>query len=475
MLAAEQNYANSLDGLKFTLGLPPRIDVKINEDFLQPFELSNPKFDELRTETDSVYQRLVQFLPPEEPPRELLDTAMESYGELLSELETLIPEIEEELERWDQKLSEVDVDELNNEDQIDYQQQQSLIEGIKGQLTDVVAEIQEDLTKVDEQSQRVADEEPLEAWKSTSELLGRRLREQQAALFIVQNQVRLFLIDVTPFDIDEETAVEMALANRLDLMNLRGQTMDAWRGVELAADALESDLDVSLSTSVGTDPNFQNPVRFDSSESSVQVGVQFDGPLNRFAERNGYRSAQINYQQARRGYMAGEDAIINTIRADLRALRISWLNFQISRQTLIATTRQVDEAEFQLRATTTGDTSATRDLLQALQVLLDAKNGLISSWIDYEIGRMGLFVDLELLYLDSDGTWINSTFNPGVDDASDLDEALPDTLTVPNNDSEERESEYDEEPSGTDDGDQPSLDIIEDARIRKQYEQFFRR
>ena len=113
--------------------------------------------------------------------------------------------------------------------------------------------------------------------------------------------------------------------------------------------------------------------------------------------------------------MATEDSIARQVRADIRRLRISWLNFQISRQQLIAASRQVDEAQFNLRSTTQASSNLTRDLLDALSLLLDAKNNLIQNWISYEIGRIALFVDLELLYLSDEGIWLNEDLNPGIE------------------------------------------------------------
>lgn len=452
LLASEQAYANSLDAFKFQLGLPPRVNIRIDEEFLSPFELSNPKFDELRLRTDRIYQELIQFLPPDEPDRELLDRSFEAYAELQAELAELIPEVDREMQEWTTQLDNTDLDRLNPEDRIDVQQQIGLRDRLEMQLNDIKTELAADLEAMPTTRAAYREMNEADGWKKVTDLLGVRLRPQHSTLFIIQNQIRLFLINVTPFDIDERSAVDMALANRVDLMNQRAQTMDAWRGVEIAADALESQLDINTNVSVGTDPTFQNPVRFDSSESVLQLGVQFDGPLNRFNERNAYRAAQIGYQQARRQYMASEDAVINDIRRELRDLRISWLNFQISRQQLIAATRQVDEAQFQLRAETSADTSATRDLLQALQGLLSAKNNLISSWIAYEVGRIELFVDLELLYLDPDGTWVNEAFNPGYDETTSPvlpgAEALPGTRANPN-DPESTDGRFDDD-SGTD-------------------------
>jgi outer membrane protein TolC len=193
----------------------------------------------------------------------------------------------------------------------------------------------------------------------------------------------------------EETAVRVAAENRLDLMNIRGRVIDAYRRVEVAADALEGDLDLVLEANIATDPNRINAFRFDASANRYRARVQFDSPLNRLAERTAYRAAQIDYQQARREYMAAHDQLVRQIRADLRRLEFNRFQFEITRQQLITAARQVEEAQFRIRNSREADSSLTRDLLSALQQLLNAKNSLIGSWVAYETSRMNLF-----------GTWM---------------------------------------------------------------------
>ena len=236
--------------------------------------------------------------------------------------------------------------------------------------------------------------------------------------------------------------MKIALANRLDLMNNRGQVVDSYRNVEIAADQLESDLNFTATADIGTDPNRDNGIRFDGESSQYSAGLQFDGPLNRFAERNSYRAAQIGYQQQRRAYMASEDSIVNEIRADLRGLSQSRFNFQTTRQQLIAAARQVDQARVNVQNTEeAGDSSATQDLLNSLAGLTNARNGLISSWLNYEVARIGLFVDLELLLLDEQGRWINENEQLQYTEDS-VAPLLPETETVaPNPDDSDTQSD----------------------------------
>ena len=85
----------------------------------------------------------------------------------------------------------------------------------------------------------------------------------------------------------------------------------------------------------------------------------------------------------------------------------SRLSFQIARQQLVVATRQIEQAQFNLRRSGETDSNLTLFLLDALQGLLDAKNNLISNWVTYRIQKMRLFEALELLYLDEGAQWIN--------------------------------------------------------------------
>lgn len=112
-----------------------------------------------------------------------------------------------------------------------------------------------------------------------------------------------------------------------------------------------------------------------------------------------------------RNYVAGRDSIANEVRSSLRQIELRRLNFQIARQQLVAATRQVDQAQINIRTAVQANTNQTRDLLQSLQGLLSAKNNLIFNWIDYKIAKIRLFTVLELLYLDDNGVWVNEDFS----------------------------------------------------------------
>ena len=429
LINSQQSLQTAQDQFKFLLGLPAKVKIKIEDDLLDSFELNSPEVLDLQERTEQLKTELIEYLPPVEAPDEFIESTFKEIKEIATALKELKETIDEEYESWITKLEELEFpDGEDSADAIDAKQQVQLAQRMKkfflDELDKQIAESEKQyaqpLEELDILVERIdptgVDEEEsdqIKNWKKLQLLINGQggLIDQATTLFVTQNQIRLFLIDITPLEIDEEIAVQLALENRLDLMNSKAIVVDAFRQVEIAADQLQSDLDITASANLNTDPNVDNAFRFDGDENQYTLGVEFDGPLNRFGERNSYRLAQLAYQQQRRAYMAAEDDIVNSIRFNLRQLRTNRFNFQITRQQLITATRQVDEAQVNLRQQRSTDSSATQDLLQALQTLRDAKISLISNWIDYETSRIALFVDLELLNLDERGVWINEQEN----------------------------------------------------------------
>jgi outer membrane protein TolC len=452
LIQARQALQAAQDQFKFELGLPAKVKIKLDESLLEPFKLNSDEVEELQAEADKLAETLRKYVPPDEAPKEFISESFAKLKELQKVAAELRPTVLEELKPWEASIksgrSKSDIG-LDEKDELDFQDVLATriradIESLKGDLETTLKKIdtnekaakatREGTSDIDkpvpqfnpsdpeappspDQAEIVellstlgTEEKITPAVRAYYQLVASiaELQRDISRLFVAQTQIRLFLIDITPVEIDEDTAVKIALRNRLDLMNDKARVVDSYRSVEIAADQLESDLNLTASANLRTDPGRDNGIRFDGESSRYSVGLQFDGPLNRFAERNSYRAAQIAYQQQRRSYMAAEDSIVNGIRADLRSLTQSRFSFQTSRQQLIAAARQVDQARDRVQnSREAGDSSVTQDLLNSLTSLRNARNGLISSWLNYEVARIGLFTDLELLLLDENGRWIN--------------------------------------------------------------------
>ncbi|MCA9194601.1 MAG: TolC family protein [Planctomycetales bacterium] len=451
LLAAQQSLISSMDQFKFSLGLPPWVPFEMDESLLDPFEFVAPELEELQTDAQLLFEDLVQYLPPEVAPRAVLLEGWSRMVDLHESLAQQMTGIEEEFDVWSQRIESTNLESLREDDRLDLEQQQTLAISIQERLRalkeslnnrhDLHQRVKAAIDEYDlsikpqpissrsgnapnglfDRLHYVAQETPspaTNAWDLLQTAVGQELREQIAEMYVAQTQIRLFLIDIAPHPLQSETAVTYAHHNRLDLMNSQASVMDAFRKVEVAANALESELNINGGITVGSDPSQNNAFRFDSSANQYRLGVQFDGPLNRLNERNNYRAAQIVYQRTSRNYVADKDRVANEVRAILRRLELSRLNFQIARQQLVAASRQVDQAQFDMRRTSEANSNLTLFLLQALQSLLNAKNNLIQNWITYRVEKMRLFAALEMLYLDENGVWMNE--DTGIEDIGNL-------------------------------------------------------
>jgi outer membrane protein TolC len=436
LLTAQLAYATALDSFKIQIGLPPTLSADIDDSDLRQFALNNPALEELTQQNEVIRIELLQFDKDNLPTLATLSSAAGELKKISEQVSEIEDEIREEINSWLERLKE-EHEQLSGDSDDDQRNEHDRRQQLASRLDKILAELVDDAdanrTLIVEAKASIADKQTVIALDSLNAVCGKTLRELLTDLFVIQTQVRVYLVDVAPVQITEARALWIADQNRLDLRNQLAFVVDAYRHTEVAADLLEADLDLKLQADLGTDPGHQNPLRLDSSASRLSAGLQFDGPLNRMAERNIYRSSQIAYQRARRDYMAAKDGIAFEVRNNLRILHRERFQFEITRQQLITAARQVEEAQIRLRSSTEPNSNLTRDLLTALQTLLRTRNGLISSWVSYETLRMELYRSLGILYVDDSGTWINDgqSFDNLLDTPADLLDDRTDASPAP--------------------------------------------
>jgi len=208
---------------------------------------------------------------------------------------------------------------------------------------------------------------------------------------------------LVPIDMDVDEAMLTALVTRFDLMNQRGALADAWRQIKLAGDDLRSVLNLRASQVVRTDSTGNRPFDFTFDESETRLGLTFDAPLNRRAQRNDYRFALINYNLALRNLLEAEDEIKFAIRSDLRSLQLDREQYQIAVASAALASDRRTSTRKQLDLGIEGITA--RDFLEAQTAYTASLNGVARAHIDYILDRIDLFLDLELLQVDDAGFW----------------------------------------------------------------------
>lgn len=210
-----------------------------------------------------------------------------------------------------------------------------------------------------------------------------------------------------PFELPPETAVVVALRNRLDLRVTIGRILDSQRGVAVAADQLRADLTLLGSGSIGerrtiSDASLPNgQLRANEARYSV-LGV-LNLPLERTAERNVFRNSEIEFERAVRAAQQLEDQVKFEVREDLRVLLEARERLQIQQQSLQLALRRVDVTSRLLQAGGRG--VEARDVLEAQTDLTDSKNAFSLERVRYRIAELSLQRDLDLLQVNEQGLW----------------------------------------------------------------------
>ncbi len=214
-----------------------------------------------------------------------------------------------------------------------------------------------------------------------------------------------------PFEIDEGRAIDLALANRLDLFIAEGAIYDAQRTVVVAADALNAEVTLFGSGEFGERRSGASATLPDVSElrtnaAAYRAMLTIDLPLERTRERNVYRNSWIQLEQAVRDLADLEDTVKIQIRDRLRTLLQAREGQRIQAAAVTLAQRRVDSARLFLDA----GRAQTRDLLEAQEDLVSAQNDLTAALIDYRIAELELQRDMGLLRVDSEGQWME--FDP---------------------------------------------------------------
>lgn len=199
--------------------------------------------------------------------------------------------------------------------------------------------------------------------------------------------------------VDQQESINLALEKRLDLMTSRDQLEDSKRDAVVALNALKTKLD--LNVGIDSSSPESSPPDFDIDEPSYTVGLDFELPVNKVPERNAYRQALISLERQKRTVALEEDEVKLEIMNLYRNLEEAYQTYLIQKASLELADKRVDSTDLLLQA----DRATTRDLLEAQEAYLNAKNSLAGAIVDYLIVYLEFLRDTELLELDNKGVW----------------------------------------------------------------------
>jgi len=219
----------------------------------------------------------------------------------------------------------------------------------------------------------------------------------------------------------EDMVTVFALANRLDYLTTLDRIEDAERAVHIDQDALRAGLGLRLDANVESADN--NPLRYNAQDIDWTLGLDLDLPVERTIERNRFRESLIMLDRSRRDAAEFADTIRADLRDALREARATREENEIQRNSVQLAERRVESAKLNLEAGRVD----TRDLLEAQEDLLTARNGAIRSRIDYTLARLALYRDMELLRVTPEGLRIDLELMR----ATPPDESTPPPSEVP--------------------------------------------
>jgi len=201
---------------------------------------------------------------------------------------------------------------------------------------------------------------------------------------------------------DEAESCRIALSERHDLFVTRCRVEDSARAVKIAADALRADVTLtggaSLDRARATGENGFN------GEEAWDAGVRADWPWNRRRGRNAFRKQLIALEQAKRSLEEREDAVKQAVRSGLRnliAARASYVN-QVE-AVKVARLRVESNALF-----LQSGRASMRDVLEAQENLLAARNALCSVLISWQVSDLELQRDMGVLKISEAGMWLET-------------------------------------------------------------------
>jgi len=199
-----------------------------------------------------------------------------------------------------------------------------------------------------------------------------------------------------------EDSIRIALAARLDYLNVKQQLEDAERKVKLAANGLLPQVDLTGSAALNSNPadNTGLPLP-DPKRYSYSAGLTLDPGLDRKAERNNYRSSIITRDQAARSIADKEDEIKVQVNDSWRTLEQARRTYEISEIGVKLAERRVEEQNLLAEL----GRAKAQDQVDAQNALIDSKNQRTTALVAHTIARLQLWDNLGILYIKDNGQW----------------------------------------------------------------------
>jgi outer membrane protein TolC len=221
--------------------------------------------------------------------------------------------------------------------------------------------------------------------------------------------VNLEQFGLRPVPLSEKHGFQLALTNRLDVLNNIDTFEDKKRKVAIAANNLLPTL--GFEANYGLKDQFYNQNSFDFGDYTADAGLKLDLGLDRLEERNAYRSTRISFEKQLRALIQQLDTLREEIRTNVRKLEQNRQSFIIKNKQLVVTRRELEKAKLDMLA---GGDVSPRDILEAQTKIATAQNAVNAAFINFHTQRLDLLVNTGILNTGVDQFWLQPQPVPGV-------------------------------------------------------------
>jgi hypothetical protein len=233
--------------------------------------------------------------------------------------------------------------------------------------------------------------------------LGQELVLDDAELFNLEK------FGLQPLPLTDAYGFQLALTNRLDIINEVDKFQDKKRKVKVAADDLLPSL--KFVTDLSLKDQYYHRNSFDFSDYSAKAGLSLDLPLDKLTERNAYRQSRINFEQQLRSLMRTLDDLRDTVRTNVRTLDQNQQSYIINQKALVVAKRELEKARLDMLA---GGRVSPRDIIEAQTAVASAENSVYSSLINFHTQRLKLLNNTGILKTNQNNWWRTIQQVPGV-------------------------------------------------------------
>ena len=216
-------------------------------------------------------------------------------------------------------------------------------------------------------------------------------------------------------------AVRLAMQYRLDLQTVADRVEDARRRVDVAANQVLPDLDVTLAGVIPTVDSFGTDAGLNirPDDGVYSAGAAFGWALDRTIERARLRESQIRYEQEIRDERLARDDAAVEVRSALRAIELSRFSLLLQEQNVaIAVNREASIAA-------APDRASARDRTEALDQRRQAEDQRDRAQVDLQISILDYLLTTGQFRVSPDGLFLPVAGLRGAEVIGTLPEDVP--------------------------------------------------